>query len=109
MTNHARDFSGKTFQAITKAGVGLEDEEADVAIRREKVCKDKFQNLTKFLKDSFGMSIARVDMFKRLGDAAAIISAQQHGYSANMERAVKSQAYAIGIPEHAYESYRFFE
>ena len=39
MTNHARDFSGKTFQAITKAGVGLEDEEADVAIRREKSAK----------------------------------------------------------------------
>merc|ERR1719296_369663 len=109
MTNHAPEFAGKTFQAITKAGVKLDDEDADMVKRREKVYKDKFQNLTKFLKDLFGMSIARVAISKRLGDAAAVISAEQHGYSANMERVIKSQARATGIPEHSYKSHRVFE
>merc|ERR1712232_966235 len=109
MTNHAPEFAGKSFQAITKAGVKLEDEDADMVKRREKVYKDKFQHLTKFLKDLFGMSIARVAISKRLGDAAAVISAEQHGYSANMERVIKSQARATGIPEHSYKSHRVFE
>merc|ERR1719296_700920 len=109
LTQHAPEFAGKTFQAITKAGVKLDDEDADMVKRREKVYKDKFQNLTKFLKDLFGMSIARVAISKRLGDAAAVISAEQHGYSANMERVIKSQARATGIPEHSYKSHRVFE
>jgi len=109
LTQHAPEFAGKTFQAITKAGVKLDDEDADMVKRREKVYKDKFQNLTKFLKDLYGMSIARVAISKRLGDAAAVISAEQHGYSANMERVIKNQARASGIPEHTYKSHRVFE
>ena len=109
LTQHAPEFAGKTFQAITKAGVKLDDEDADMVKRREKVYKDKFQHLTKFLKDLYGMSIARVAISKRLGDAAAVISAEQHGYSANMERVIKNQARSSGIPEHTYKSHRVFE
>ena len=44
------EFQGNTFQPINKARVKLEDEDEDLAKRREKVCKYKFKLATKFLK-----------------------------------------------------------
>merc|ERR1711982_61651 len=73
MVQHAPEYEGKTFQAITKAGVKLEDEDEDMIKRREKVYQDKYKNLTKFLKDTYGMAVTRVEISKRLGDAPAII------------------------------------
>ena len=64
MINHAPEFAGKTFQAITKAGVKLEDKDKDMVKWREKVYKDQFKYLSKFLKDLFRMSIARVTISK---------------------------------------------
>merc|ERR1719410_1644371 len=55
------------------------------------------------------MAVTRVEISKRLGDAPAIISAEQHGYGANMERVIKAQAQAKGISEHSYRSHRVFE
>lgn len=109
MTNHANDFNGKSFQSITKAGVKLEDEDKDVIKRREKVYKAKFKPVYKFFKEIFGESLTRVKISKRCGDAPALLSAEQHGMSSNMERVIKSQARATGIPEHSYRSHRVFE
>jgi len=46
---------------------------------------------------------------KRCGEAPALLISEQHGMSANMERVIKSQARATGIPEHSYKSHRVFE
>jgi len=109
LTNHAPEFQGKSFQSITKAGIKLEDEDKELVKRREKVYKAKFKPATKFFKDIFGASLTRVAVSKRCGDAPALLSAEQHGMSSNMERVIKSQARATGIPEHSYRSHRVFE
>jgi len=109
MTAHATEFAGKKFQAITKSGVKLEDEDQDMVKRREKVYKDQYKNLTKFLKDTFGSVITPIEISKRLGDAPAIISAEQYGYTANQERVIKAQAQAKGVTEQSYRSHRVFE
>jgi len=109
LTNHATEFQGKSFQSITKAGIKLEDEDKDLVKRREKVYKAKFKPATKFLKDIFGESVSRILISKRCGDAPALLSAEQHGMSSNMERVIKSQARATGITEHSYKSHRVFE
>merc|ERR1712127_1011290 len=109
MVNHAPEFQGVLFQSITKAGIKLEDEDKELVKRREKVYKDKFKPATKFFKDIFGASLTRVAISKRCGEAPALLIAEQHGMSANMERVIKSQARATGIPEHSYKSHRVFE
>lgn len=109
LTNHATEFSGISFQSITKAGVKLEDEDKDLIKRREQVYKAKFKPVNKFFKAIFGEALTRVTVSKRCGDAAALLSAEQHGMSSNMEQVMKSQSRATSIPEHSYRSHRVFE
>merc|ERR1719410_2487649 len=108
-TAHAPEFGGKRFQSITKAGVKFKDEDEDLIKRRSKAYEKKYKPLTKFLKDTFGDAISKVQISKRLGDAPAMLAAEDYGYSANMERLLKSQARAQGIDEHTYKSYRVLE
>jgi len=109
MINGAPEYAGKKFQAITKSGVSLKDEDQDMTKRRGKVYTDKFKNLTKFLKSTFGMSISRVEISKRLGEAPAIIAAEQNGLSSNMERVAASQAQNNGMSGHETRNNRVFE
>lgn len=94
---HAREFDKKKYRDITKEGVKFSDEDEDLAKRRNKVYTDKFKPLTKFLKKLFGSDVTKVSISKRLGKAPAIVSANEWGNSANMDRLQRAQAFAHGL------------
>lgn len=94
---NVREFDGKKFRDITKEGVKFSDEDEDMAKRRAKVYAETFKPLTKFLKKLYGSDVSRVSISKRLGRAPAIVSSNEWGNSANMDRIMRAQAFAHGV------------
>merc|ERR1712151_919636 len=62
--------------------------------KREKLYKEKFDKLTTFLKDTYGKTIEQVAISNRLQNTPCVLVTSQYGYSANMERIMKSQAFS---------------
>jgi len=92
--NNLTEFDGKKLQSITKEGLKLNDEDEDTAKEREKLYKENFKPLTTFLADVYGKSVEKVTVSQRVENTPAILVSSQYGYSANMERIMKSQAFA---------------
>lgn len=110
MAQNVGSFEGKRFKNIATENVQLkDDDDEDLATRREKYYKDKFKPLTKWLKKLYGMSVMRVVVSKRLVSTPAIASSAEFGHSANMERIMRAQAYSHGQNEFAMRSMKIFE
>lgn len=78
LVQNAMDYDGKRFKNIATENVQLKDEDdEDLATRREKYYKDKFKPLTKWLKKLYGMSVMRVAISKRLVSTPAIASSAE--------------------------------
>ena len=87
ITQHLKDFDGKQFVDISREGLDLGENKDE----KEKTEKE-FEPLCKFIKDILGDNIEKVVTSTKLTKTPCIISASQFGYSANMERILKSQA-----------------
>jgi len=111
MVSHVRSYDGKVMKNIATDNVKLEDDEEDkdLATRREKFYKEKFKPLTTWLKKLYGPSIMRVAISKRQISAPAIVSSTEYGHSANMERIMRAQAYSHGQNDFAMRSMKVFE
>merc|ERR1712093_707199 len=87
------EFDGKKLQSITKEGLKFgDDDEADK--KREKIYKENFKPLTDWLKDLYNDEVDKITISPRLASSPAILVTGQYSYSANMERIMKSQAFA---------------
>jgi HSP90 family molecular chaperone len=62
--------------------------------RLEEAYKDAFKPLTTFLKTLYGDKVEKVTVSNRLATTPCVLVTSQFGYSANMERILKSQAFA---------------
>merc|ERR1712187_1080778 len=62
--------------------------------KREKIYKEQFEGLTTFLKDTYGKTVEKVAISNRLQNTPCVLVTSQYGYSANMERIMKSQAFS---------------
>jgi len=111
MADQVRSFDGKRFKNIAQDGIKLQDddEDKDLATRREKFYKEKFKPLTKWLKTLYGPSIMRVAISDRQISAPAIVSSAEFGHSANMERIMRAQAFSHGQSDLAMRSMKIFE
>lgn len=111
MAGHVRSFDGKKLKNIATDNIKLEDDEddKDLAKRREKFYKEKFKPLTTWLKSLYGNSVMRVTVSDRQMSAPAIVSSAEYGHSANMERIMRAQAYSHGQSEFAMRSMKVFE
>ncbi|KAK8791810.1 hypothetical protein WA158_005187 [Blastocystis sp. Blastoise] len=98
VVQNLKEFDGKTLQDITKEGVEFGDE-ADEAKERTKQYKSMFEDLTKWMKELLGDKVEKVEVSERLESAPAVLSTTKWGYSATMERIMKSQA--LQNPERA--------
>ncbi|MBN3283216.1 ENPL protein, partial [Polyodon spathula] len=89
------EFDGKRFQNVAKEGVKFE--ESDKAKeRREAMAKD-FEPLTNWMKEkSLKDKIEKAVLSQRLTDSPCALVASQYGWSGNMERIMKAQAYQTG-------------
>jgi len=111
MADQVRTFDGKRLRNIATDNIKLEGDEddKDLASRREKFYKEKFKPLTKWLKNLYGSSIMKVTISNRQISAPAIVSSAEYGHSANMERIMRAQASSHGQSEFAMKSMKVFE
>jgi heat shock protein 90kDa beta len=94
VTQHMSEFEGHRLQSITKEGLVLPGGEEAAAKRREAAYKEGFKPLTGFLKGIYGDKVDKVVVSSRLANAPCVIVTSQYGYSANLERLMRSQAFA---------------
>lgn len=94
VTQHMSEFEGHRLQSVTKEGLVLPAGDETAAKKREAAYKASFEPLTSYLKGIYGDKVEKVVVSSRLANAPAIIVTSQYGYSANLERLMRSQAFA---------------
>jgi len=86
------EFEGKKFQNVAKGN--LELNEGEKAKERFEALVNKFEPLTKWLNEALKDNIEKAVVSNRLADSPCALVAGAYGWSANMERVMKAQAYA---------------
>lgn len=87
------DFDGKKFQNIAKEGLNLDDGEK--AKEHHEALQKTFEPLTIWLKETaLKDKIEKAVVSQRLTKSPSALVASAYGWSGNMERIMKSQAYA---------------
>lgn len=101
------DFDGKKFESIQKGNITLEETE-DEKKHFKRVSK-MFQPLLKYLKDRLGPKVTKVEVSRRLVDAPCAVVASQWGYSAQMEKVMKTQTFADPMHMKMMQGQKVFE
>jgi heat shock protein beta len=87
------EFEGKKFQNVAKEGLKLDQSEK--AKERKEAMEKEFDPLLKWLKDeALKDQIEKATVSERLTDSPCALVASMYGWSGNMERIMKAQAYA---------------
>ncbi|XP_034006497.1 heat shock protein HSP 90-alpha 1 [Trematomus bernacchii] len=85
-----KEYDGKNLVSVTKEGLELPEDEADV--KKQEELKTKFENICKIMKDILDKKIEKVTVSNRLVSSPCCIVTSTYGWTANMERIMKSQA-----------------
>jgi heat shock protein beta len=93
------EFDDFTLQAITKEGLDLNEGRAAKKYMEEK--EEEFEDLTEWLKEVYGDKVTKVVLSNRLEETPMIIVTTKYGYSANMERIARGQAFGSKNPTKA--------
>jgi heat shock protein beta len=88
------EFDGKKLQSVTKEGLKFGDEDTDTVAKREKIYKENLKPLTDALKPLFKEKVEKIVISDRVVASPAVLVTSRYGYSANMERIMKAQAFA---------------
>lgn len=87
------EFDGKKFQNVAKEGLKLD--EGEKAKERQEALQKEFEPLTTWLKESaLKDRVEKAVVSQRLTKSPCALVASSYGWSGNMERIMKSQAYA---------------
>merc|ERR1712048_25658 len=93
------EFDDFTLQAITKEGLDLNEGRGAKKYMEQK--EEEFEDLTEWLKDVYGDKVTKVTLSNRLEETPMIIVTTKYGYSANMERIARGQAFGSKNPTKA--------
>ncbi|XP_031721210.1 endoplasmin [Anarrhichthys ocellatus] len=89
------EFDGKRFQNVAKEGVKFD--ESDKTKEKREALEKEYEPLTTWLKDKpLKDMIEKAIVSQRLTDSPCALVASQYGWSGNMERIMKAQAYQTG-------------
>lgn len=89
------EFDGKRFQNVAKEGVKFD--ESDKTKEKREALEKEFEPLTTWLKDkALKDKIEKAVLSQRLTKSPCALVASQYGWSGNMERIMKAQAYQTG-------------
>lgn len=89
------EFDGKRFQNIAKEG--LKFDESEKGKERHEAMEKEYEPLLTWLKDkALKDKIEKAVLSQRLTDSPCALVASQYGWSGNMERIMKAQAYQTG-------------
>ncbi|XP_048840844.1 heat shock protein HSP 90-alpha 1 [Brienomyrus brachyistius] len=85
-----KEYDGKNLVSVTKEGLELPEDEEEK--KKQEELKSKFENLCKVMKDILEKKIEKVVVSNRLVSSPCCIVTSTYGWTANMERIMKSQA-----------------
>ncbi|XP_061628782.1 endoplasmin [Phyllopteryx taeniolatus] len=89
------EFDGKRFQNVAKEGVKFD--ESDKAKEKREAQEKEYEPLATWLKDkALKDKIEKAVLSQRLTNSPCALVASQYGWSGNMERIMKAQAYQTG-------------
>lgn len=89
------EFDGKRFQNVAKEGIKFD--ESDKAKEQREALEKDYEPLTTWLKDkALKDKIEKAVLSQRLTNSPCALVASQYGWSGNMERIMKAQAYQTG-------------
>ncbi|KAL7882542.1 hypothetical protein SRHO_G00002000 [Serrasalmus rhombeus] len=89
------EFDGKRFQNVAKEGVKFD--ESDKAKEKREALEKEYEPLTTWMKDNaLKDQIEKAVLSQRLTKSPCALVASQYGWSGNMERIMKAQAYQTG-------------
>nr|XP_054604427.1 heat shock protein HSP 90-alpha [Nothobranchius furzeri] len=85
-----KEYDGKNLISVTKEGLELPEDDEEK--KKQEELKTKFENLCKIMKDILDKKIEKVVVSNRLVSSPCCIVTSTYGWTANMERIMKSQA-----------------
>ncbi|KAL6460238.1 hypothetical protein MHYP_G00319970 [Metynnis hypsauchen] len=89
------EFDGKRFQNVAKEGVKFD--ESDKAKEKREALEKEYEPLTTWMKENaLKDQIEKAVLSQRLTKSPCALVASQYGWSGNMERIMKAQAYQTG-------------
>merc|ERR1740117_519458 len=96
------EFDGHRIQSVTKEGLEFGDEDKVVEKKRGKLYAEKFEALTSWMKTLYGDAVDKIKFSSRLDTTPCVLVTSQYGYSANMERVMKNQAFSDPSKKQAH-------
>merc|ERR1719473_1005216 len=88
------EFDGKRLMSVTKEGLKFGDEDENQTEKKLELYKEKFEDLTAWMSEIYGDKIEKVKISTRIESTPVVLVSSQYGYSANMERIMRNQAFA---------------
>merc|ERR1719240_2147902 len=104
---HLTEFEGK--RLINASREGLKLEEGDKEKKREDKYKEMFKPLLDYAKDILGKKAEKVQISKHLVQSPVVVLSADYGWTAQMEKVMKSQAFADQSKFEFMKSKRMFE
>jgi len=104
---HLTEFEGKRLINASREGLKLDDSDKDK--KREEKYKDMFKPLIDFAKDLLGKKVEKVAISKHLVQSPVVVLSADYGWTAQMEKVMKSQAFADQSKFEFMKSKRMFE
>merc|ERR1711975_203608 len=104
---HLTEFEGK--RLINASREGLKLEEGDIEKKREEQYKELFKPFIDFAKETLGKKVEKVSISKHLVQSPVVVLSADYGWTAQMEKVMKSQAFADQSKFEFMKSKRMFE
>lgn len=92
-TQHLSEYEKRKVQSIAKEDVKLFDND-EIQKQKQQKLKEMYKPLQNFFKKHLGKKVQKVEISNKLVDAPLFIFTSQYGYSAQMEKINKAQAFA---------------
>merc|ERR1719329_549153 len=104
---HLTEYEGK--RLINASREGLKLEEGDIEKKRDEQYKEMFKPLLDYTKELLGKKVEKVQISKHLVNSPVVVLSADYGWTAQMEKVMKSQAFADQSKFEFMKSKRMFE
>ena len=91
---HLSEYEKRKVKSIAKDDVNIIDGADELAKKKLQKLKEMYKPLTEWFKKHLGKEVEKVTISNKLDDDPAFILTSQYGYSAQMEKINRAQAFA---------------
>mmetsp|Transcript_21676 Transcript_21676/g.15964 ORF Transcript_21676/g.15964 Transcript_21676/m.15964 type:complete len:409 (-) Transcript_21676:32-1258(-) len=91
---HLSEYERRKVKSIAKDDVNIIDGSDEIAKKKLQKLKEMYKPLTEWIKKHLGKNVEKVAISNKLDDDPCFIFTSQYGYSAQMEKINRAQAFA---------------